>query len=335
MHTLRKTHGFIRVSLALLFTAFTVLWWLFNHMQRQPHMKDLSAMKPSMQHTHSKETIANTILEKTIGQDSLHENDHKTNPISTNKIVKLPYYKVAELEQSPDYEPARSMSDLIDCIEILQSSETYQMEQAIRHLWVVAADLGAPEAALDALENFIMDQNNEELSEFVLFIISDLQKVIEMENNSLGQILANEQHHDEYSPNALDHEGPDLSDNTPGISLVEQHTLSDLFQEQIDDLNDQALFAPDPMHRKVAIQTVSNFRTEANLHVLLNAADDPEPTNRYLVMQALWFAAADGIGNKDDILHLLQQSRGDDDLNVAQLAERAIMDLEQLEKQGR
>jgi hypothetical protein len=237
----------------------------------------------------------------------------------------------AEKNLSAGDKTTRSMPQLFNLISDLQRVDETQMEQALRNLWIVAADLNAPNEALDALEDFIMYQNNEELSELALFILSDLQKIIEMENNALGQILATEQHHDEYNHNALDYEIPDLLDNSPGISLVERNTLSDYLQDQIDDLNDQALFDPDPMHRKDAIQTVSNFRNEATLHILFSAADDPEPTNRFLALQALWFAAADGIGNRDDIWHCLQQSQRDHDLNVAQLAERAIMDIEQLE----
>jgi hypothetical protein len=223
------------------------------------------------------------------------------------------------------------MAGLLKCIENLETAETNRMEQAIRDLWIVAADLGTPDEALNALEYFIMEHHDTDLIDLADSAIEDLLRVLELKDSPQIHVDTSEANNDEDQT------------RTPGqISLTNSHDDSEVpisseasavLLTQMEDLSEQALFDPDASKRSDAIQAVSNFRNDAAVDILIDAADDPEPMNRYLALQSLWISAADGTREQEDFIwHSLLQAQGDIDTQVAELATRALKDLEQLEQ---
>jgi hypothetical protein len=61
------------------------------------------------------------------------------------------------------------------------------------------------------------------------------------------------------------------------------------------------------------------------------AASDPEPEIRYQTLEALWYAAADGLDADGLIRATLEEALTDPDPDVAALAEWALEDLRALE----
>jgi hypothetical protein len=235
------------------------------------------------------------------------------------------------LNQSADNNHARSMADLVRSIENLETAETNQMGQAIRDVWIIAADLDAPDEALETLEYFIMEHNDKELIDLANSAIEDLQRVLESKQGSQIQAGIAEGYDDE------DQSGPSgqiaLTNSHDDPKVPESSEVPAILQAQMEDLSEQALFDTDASKRGDAIQTLSNFRSDTAVDILIDAADDPEPMNRYLALQSLWISAADSPLGKDNLIwHSLQQAQDDMDTQVADLASKALKDLEQLEQ---
>ena len=74
---------------------------------------------------------------------------------------------------------------------------------------------------------------------------------------------------------------------------------------------------------------ISNFRTQASVDVLILAAYDPNPINRYMAVKALWLSAIDGYDNeRQDIRLCLQNASADIDERIVDLANKALVDIE-------
>lgn len=356
-----NTCGYIRVSIALLLTVAAVLW-VINYIVAKQGIEDpytdkvkrhiiespsqasaksnakiarqisLLKMKGSQEKSvRYKTSAADSLQKEDAGQEIINDEVYESIPDESSSPAAIIHSEDGGSNQSADNNHARSMADLVRSIENLEAAETNQMEQAIRDLWIVAADLGAPDEARDALESFIMEHHDTALIDLADSAIEDLQRVLENKESPQIHADASEANNDE------DQSG------TPGqISLANMHDdsevpisseVSEVLQAQMEDLSEQALFDPDVSKRADAIQALSNFRSGAAVDVLIDAADDPEPMNRYLALQSLWISAADGPLEEEDFMwHFLQQAQGDIDTQVAELAGRALKDLEQLEQ---
>ena len=62
------------------------------------------------------------------------------------------------------------------------------------------------------------------------------------------------------------------------------------------------------------------------------AFSDPVTESRLLWLEALWYSAADGLDGDGAITTALQKVLNDLDESIAELAEKALKDLDQLEK---
>lgn len=93
-----------------------------------------------------------------------------------------------------------------------------------------------------------------------------------------------------------------------------------------------ALEDPDPRKRGTAIGDVGLHRHDDAVTVLLEvAASESDPGNRYQALQSLWYSAADGLDRNGDIRTTLEQAAQDPDPQIAEMAEKALKDLNALE----
>jgi HEAT repeats len=101
------------------------------------------------------------------------------------------------------------------------------------------------------------------------------------------------------------------------------------------EITQAAIAEPDPQLRGEAIQNLSLYgNTEAIALLTEVSVADPDPNNREKAVQALWNSAADNL-DSDDLKSQLEKSRNDSDPFVAELATKAIADLEHLAKSRR
>lgn len=92
-----------------------------------------------------------------------------------------------------------------------------------------------------------------------------------------------------------------------------------------------AVAEPDAELRGEAIRSVSIYRGAEAMAVLTEvAAGDPEPNNRIQALQSLWYAAADGRDQEGEIKRILEDARADPDPDIAELAQKAMADLDRL-----
>ncbi len=92
-----------------------------------------------------------------------------------------------------------------------------------------------------------------------------------------------------------------------------------------------AVAEPDAELRGEAIRSVSVYRGAEAMAVLTEvAAGDPEPNNRIQALQSLWYAAADGRDQEGEIKRILEDARVDHDPDIAELAKKAMADLDRL-----
>jgi len=97
------------------------------------------------------------------------------------------------------------------------------------------------------------------------------------------------------------------------------------------ELAQAAVAEPDAELRGEAIQSVSVHRGPEAVAVLTEAAaGDPEPDNRLRALQSLWYAAADGRDQEGEIKQVLEDARADPDPDIAELAQKALADIERL-----
>ena len=97
------------------------------------------------------------------------------------------------------------------------------------------------------------------------------------------------------------------------------------------DLARAAVAEPDAELRGEAIRSVSVYRGAEAMAVLTEvAAGDPEPNNRFQALQSLWYAAADGRDQEGEIKRILEDARADPDPDIAELAKKAMADLDRL-----
>jgi HEAT repeats len=98
------------------------------------------------------------------------------------------------------------------------------------------------------------------------------------------------------------------------------------------EITQAAIAEPDPQLRGEAIQNLSLYGNTEAIAVLTEVSvADPDPNNREKAVQALWNSAADNL-DSDDLKSQLEKSRNDSDPFVAELATKAIADLEHLAK---
>jgi len=258
--------------------------------------------------------------------DAVNENENNTNQGDANNIDHS-VIGITKYLSNNDHE--RTNDSLLKSISALENAEEVNKEKAIRNLWVIAADLDAPEEALEAFNFFIMQKNQMAHVELAEFAIKDLMQLKSRQDN-----VPNISHIGEA-------EKPIIKDNTgyspDGRSIAmekkesENNILTSNSQKIFASLNDQAINNPDEINRRDAIRKVSLLRSKSAVDVLLAAADDINPKNRYIALKALWYSAADGLETEDNLIWLsLKNALSDIDPNIVNLAQMALEDLERL-----
>ena len=98
-------------------------------------------------------------------------------------------------------------------------------------------------------------------------------------------------------------------------------------QPTLIELSQQALYQADVQKKIDAINAIALYRNDQAIETLLQATSDSEPAVRYLALQTLRYAVADGMDQDGRIVAVLEQARLDYDQQVAQLAERISKEL--------
>jgi HEAT repeats len=137
-------------------------------------------------------------------------------------------------------------------------------------------------------------------------------------------------------PSAIDPNAASLTDetNNPESLTAEGSAQAPKTElpENWAEITQAAIAEPDPQLRGEAIQNLSLYGNTEAIAVLTEASvADPDPNNREKAVQALWNSAADNL-DSDDLKSQLEKSRNDSDPFVAELATKAIADLEHLAK---
>jgi hypothetical protein len=129
-------------------------------------------------------------------------------------------------------------------------------------------------------------------------------------------------------PGLLDPNDPEAADRT----AAEPGAMDPEALEGWAEVAEAALSEPDDAKRGQAIHAIGNLRDAEAVAVLAEAAvQDPDPGNRLEALQSLWFSAADGLDEDGEIRRLLEAAQSDPDEDIAELAQRALADLDKLE----
>ena len=205
---------------------------------------------------------------------------------------------------------------------LAEASDDLTRLEALRELWIVAADSGVPQAALDALEGARHDAAwGSELEREAERALDDLARLrghalleAEWQNSDSGLV-----------------EPRDWSDDP--FALLEPLEASELqledFAELASDLEAQ-LYDPDPVTRTQAVHQLTRFRRAESSQMLVIAAEDPDPEVRSEALRGLWLSAADGVDPDGATRDALEYASTDPSRQVRALALRAIHDLERL-----
>ena len=103
--------------------------------------------------------------------------------------------------------------------------------------------------------------------------------------------------------------------------------------ERFAELAETALWDPDEQRRGEAIHAVGLHRDNDAVAVLTEVAvSDMEASNRYEAVQSIWRAMADGLDDEEAAWEALTLAANDVDPDVAELAQRALEDLTELER---
>lgn len=237
-------------------------------------------------------------------------------------------------EKGPD-----QSKDLAEHIAALENTDPTWRAQVVQKIWILAADMGVPEEALEALEYLAAYDSDDVVAERAARAAEDLRRLKEEADIALSisdSEVAAEEHYEqdqlEYGVaiSAADgrYETAQYESNEECQEPSEQEAISNA---QVDELAEQALRDPFKANRYDAIQTLSLYRSYATVDVLIQATMDTDARNRLKAIEALWFSAADGLDKDSNIRLCLQQALGDSDERVAELAARALADIDHLE----
>jgi hypothetical protein len=129
-------------------------------------------------------------------------------------------------------------------------------------------------------------------------------------------------------PGLLDPNDPDAA----ARAAAEPGAMDPEAQAGWAEVAEAALTEPDDAKRGQAIHAIGNLRNAEAVALLSEVAtDDPDPGNRLEALQSLWYSAADGLDEDGEIRRLLEAAQSDPDEDIAELAQRALADLDKLE----
>jgi hypothetical protein len=196
----------------------------------------------------------------------------------------------------------------------LQEAQGEEKLEAVLQLWRYAADHGVPAAALKALEDVAQDQDAA-VSQQAVLALEDLQRL----QDSLAS-----------APKTLaGYNNP----NDPAGHELESPKDTPEAQARAAALAQAARSEPDDTWRANAVDELVIQRRDDTLVVLIEVAvSDAVLDIRYRALEALWYAAADGLDSRGLIQDTLEGALADPEPRIAALAERALEDLRTLKE---
>ena len=201
-------------------------------------------------------------------------------------------------------------------IVALEDEENEERLEAVNQLWYYAADHGMPEEVMKVLSGLTLD-SDPEVADRALLALEDLQRLWE-ESQTSAQYLS--EGNNSHIPEDPDFVAEELEAESPEAT------------EKLTALVIEAVYEPDDDRRSDAVDTMALLRHDDAVAALTDVATfDPSPDIRYQSLEALWYAAADGLDADGWIKTTLQEALADPDPDVAALAKRALNDLQALE----
>ncbi len=281
----------------------------------------------------SKETAYNELTASTLNKQYGKQVEHG--------MIETETYSGSHRSMDQSASPAapENNENLSRLIAEINKTNSCKKAQMVHEIWILAADMGVPEEALEALGHVAFYESDLVVAERAAQAVEDLLRLKDEADSALfisNSEITTEEH---YEQDQLDYEiaisaagGKDEAvqyDANEGYQEPNQQEVSASIW--VDELEEQALWDPYEENRYDAIQKLSLYRSDAAVDILLQAAMDVEARNRFKALETLWFSAADGMDKEGMIWLGIRQALGDSDERVVELAAKALADLNYLE----
>jgi hypothetical protein len=193
----------------------------------------------------------------------------------------------------------------------IHNSDSSKKVQMVRDLWLIAADRGMPDDALQTLEYLVLNDTNPAVVGMAAQAEKDLRHLINMANQHLWLAESNTS----IEQDAIQ----DRRDSGEAILDPGDLDASELEDLQSDAYSDSAQSSHE-----------SEFDRKQELAELIAAAEASDPARKVELIHEMWILAAD-IGVPDSVLESLEyMATYDPDDAVAEAARHAKKDLENL-----
>jgi hypothetical protein len=200
------------------------------------------------------------------------------------------------------------IADIITEIHNSRSSEKVQM---VRDLWLIAADMGMADDALETLEYLVQNDSDPAVVKMAAQAEKDLRRLIEMASRPIWLAQSSAAIEQETIGDRLDHSEATLDSNGQDLS-------------ELDDLKSDAYSNTTQRSHE------NGFAQKQALAELVATFDTSDPTGKVELIHQIWIFAAD-IGVPDNVLESLEYIAAyDPDDGVAEAARHAKKDLESL-----
>ena len=212
----------------------------------------------------------------------------------------------------------RSAVDIL--LEGAEDPTTSNRLTAIRHLWYSAGDnLDIDGRIMETLRKALRDPERQ-VANLARLAIDDLES-LERRRDETRWIAWNQATSEsaEADIRLTEENAPQISDTQPDVDW-DEHRI-------------QSVFEPNHEARAAGIRTLSLFRNEASVDILMEvAAHDTEANNRLQAVKTMWYSAADGLNTNERITYALRDALSDHDPRVVELARQALDDLDRLDQ---
>ncbi|NOY63177.1 MAG: hypothetical protein GXP10_08530 [Gammaproteobacteria bacterium] len=233
----------------------------------------------------------------------------------------------------------RGLDKLLAALNVAEGDDAKR--EAIAALWRyvgdVSGDIGVPQRALTALDVASRDSSAAVANEAAR-ALADLQRFKQRmdEGPTQDEIVLrpptpvqNEPATDDANPA----QNKAIDDPEYQIKLAEYEVAVQQREVAVvQRLTEQLQTAQSDEERVAALQALSIQRNDAGVNAWLEIANDVHVESRYQAVQSLWHSAADGLDHDGRIAGALQQATLDSDERVAELAGRALADLENFKR---
>ena len=215
---------------------------------------------------------------------------------------------------------------LVDAMEAIHMSDPQLRDKALMDLWVLAADTGELQLALDSIQGVAgisADRVRNDLLQLQEGADSTLL------SSYLQTVTGDDGNAPEFDVNSNQGLAYALTpSSTPRNTTLDVEEFQ-MAQERQYSLQSQALYGRNVEERFQALGQLDQYRDlDSALDTLLQATADTDAGNRRLALQILSHAAFDQKDTDPQILNSLEQARHDSDENVAIFADSAFQQLQ-------